>query len=251
VEPKEFDAHKVGKEQMYHGSSSIRIEFSALFSGGGRRVDCSSVSQTHITHNLLVVTLPHLEKTTKIAAATMRLSLSLCVAVTAAAFCQGFTTPTASTSTSTALNSALMQPWTMMPDEPQPEVCFGLGFPFHVSLRVFLRICCFSRTKAATKPERILDDPNEMRTNGGIESFEAFGDRYEKDCLQLLISARFPCYCRREKRSYRELQAKNSCHTKTLDLTMMYCSFLICDHSSMFPKKFSILWKQNKSLNVE
>eukprot|EP00531_Pseudo-nitzschia_arenysensis_P005093 CAMPEP_0116137476 /NCGR_PEP_ID=MMETSP0329-20121206/12267_1 /TAXON_ID=697910 /ORGANISM="Pseudo-nitzschia arenysensis, Strain B593" /LENGTH=267 /DNA_ID=CAMNT_0003632391 /DNA_START=41 /DNA_END=844 /DNA_ORIENTATION=+ len=52
----------------------------------------------------------------------MRLSLSLCLAATAAAFCQGFTSPTTSSATTTVLNSALMQPWTMMPDEPQPEV---------------------------------------------------------------------------------------------------------------------------------
>jgi hypothetical protein len=72
----------------------------------------------------------------------MKLSLSLCVAATAVAFCQGFTTPMASTSTTSALNSAAMGPWTMMPDEPQPEVSvvvFDYFLDFHSTCR-----CAFS-----------------------------------------------------------------------------------------------------------
>mmetsp|Transcript_11616 Transcript_11616/g.23589 ORF Transcript_11616/g.23589 Transcript_11616/m.23589 type:complete len:272 (+) Transcript_11616:77-892(+) len=54
----------------------------------------------------------------------MRLSLSVCVAATAVAFCEGFAPITSSTrQSSTAVRiSPAMGPWVMMPDEPAPEV---------------------------------------------------------------------------------------------------------------------------------
>ena len=60
---------------------------------------------------------------------TMRLSLSVCVAATAVAFCQGFAPKTSSTRQSTAVRiSPAMGPWKMMPDEPAPEVSFVFDF---------------------------------------------------------------------------------------------------------------------------